>query len=375
MLASQRPAAAEGPLSAEDLAAMHRYWRAANYLTVGQIYLQDNPLLREPLRPSHIKPRLLGHWGTSPGLNLVYAHLNRLIREHDVDAIYLAGRVMAAQPCWRMSTWREPTLRSTPRSRGMQPGCGALQAVLDARWGAEPRERATPQARSTRGASSATSSPTPSAQPSTTPTSSPVPWSATARRRPAAGGLLEVHQLPQSCSRWCGLADPAPQRLQDRQSHRLGARIRRGSPRHTRRSRLRGPLRRGGRPSLRAPGLRRHARPCYEGIRAIQREAREGDPGVSGRPRWPAIVLRTPKGWTGPEEVGGLPIEGTFRSHQVPLSNVRSDPEQLAMLEEWMRSYRPEELFDAEGKLISELAALAPEGERRMGVEPPRQRR
>jgi xylulose-5-phosphate/fructose-6-phosphate phosphoketolase len=361
----------EGSLSDDLLDRMHRYWQAANYLTVGQIYLKDNPLLREPLDPSHIKPRLLGHWGTSPGLSLIYVHLNRLIRAHDLDSIYLAGpghggpAVLAN--VYLEGTYSEvypevsldaegmrrlfrqfstpggvPSHVSVPTPGSIHEG-GELGYVLTHAYGAA-FDNPDLLVAAVVGDGEAETGPLEGS------------WKSISFLNPARDGavlpILHLNGYKISGPTVLGRApDEEIRKLLEGYGYAVH-------------------FVEGDDPASVHQAFAAILDLCYEEIQAIQREAREGDPGVSWRPRWPAIVLRTPKGWTGPEEVGGLPIEGTFRSHQVPLSNVRSDPEQLAMLEEWLRSYRPEELFDAEGKLISELAALAPEGERRMGSNP-----
>jgi xylulose-5-phosphate/fructose-6-phosphate phosphoketolase len=361
----------EGSLSDDLLDRMHRYWQAANYLTLGQIYLKDNPLLREPLDPSHIKPRLLGHWGTSPGLSLIYVHLNRLIRAHDLDSIYLAGpghggpAVLAN--VYLEGTYSEvypevsldaegmrrlfrqfstpggvPSHVSVPTPGSIHEG-GELGYVLTHAYGAA-FDNPDLLVAAVVGDGEAETGPLEGS------------WKSISFLNPARDGavlpILHLNGYKISGPTVLGRApDEEIRKLLEGYGYAVH-------------------FVEGDDPASVHQAFAAILDLCYEEIQAIQREAREGDPGVSGRPRWPAIVLRTPKGWTGPEEVGGLPIEGTFRSHQVPLSNVRSDPEQLAMLEEWLRSYRPEELFDAEGKLISELAALAPEGERRMGSNP-----
>ncbi len=369
--AAPRPPEApiSGPLSEEMLARMHRYWAAANYLTIGQIYLQENPLLREPLRPQHIKPRLLGHWGTSPGLSFIYVHLNRLIREQDAQVLYLAGpghggpAILAC--VYLEGTYSEiypevsqdlagmkrlfrqfstpggvPSHVSVPTPGSIHEG-GELGYVLMHAFGAVFD---TPDllAVAVIGDGEAETGPLAGS------------WKSTSFLNPARDGAV----LPIL--------------------HLNGYKI--GGPTVLGRSRdedLRSFLEANGYEVHFVEGddpLRMHQAfaatldACYAQIRAIQQEARAN--GVSGRPRWPAIVLRTPKGWTGPREVDGLPVEGTFRSHQVPLANVRSDSEQLAQLEAWMRSYKPEELFDQHGRLISELAELSPKGERRMGANP-----
>jgi xylulose-5-phosphate/fructose-6-phosphate phosphoketolase len=362
---------AEGPLSAEQLAGIHRYWQAANYLAVGQIYLQDNPLLREPLEPEHIKPRLLGHWGTSPGLSLIYVHLNRLIREHDLDAIYLAGpghggpAVLAN--VYLEGTYSEVYPEVTQDAVGMRrlfrqfstpggmpshvsvptPGSihegGELGYVLAHAFGAA-FDNPDLLVAAVVGDGEAETGPLEGS------------WKSINFLNPARDGAV----LPILHLNGYKIANPTVLgRASDEEVRKLleghGYEVH---------------FVEGDDPAYVHQAFASTLDRCYEEIQAIQREAREGDPGVTGRPRWPAVVLRTPKGWTGPEEVNGLPVEGTFRSHQVPLSNVRSDPEQLAMLEAWMHSYHPEELFDEEGRLIPELAANAPRGDHRMGASP-----
>jgi xylulose-5-phosphate/fructose-6-phosphate phosphoketolase len=359
----------EGPLSDELLDRMQRYWQAANYLTVGQIYLQDNPLLREPLDPSQIKPRLLGHWGTSPGLSLIYVHLNRLIRERNADVIYLAGpghggpAVLAnvylegtysevypevsrdaAGMRWLFRQFSTPggvpSHVSVPTPGSIHEG-GELGYVLAHAFGAA-FDNPDLLVAAVVGDGEAETGPLEGS------------WKSISFLNPARDGAV----LPILHLNGYKIANPTV----------LG----RASDDDVR-SILEGQgyavhFVEGEDPTRVHQAFAATLDACHESIRAIQRAAREN--GVSGRPRWPVIVLRTPKGWTGPDEVGGVPVEGTFRSHQVPLSNVRSDPEQLALLEEWMRSYHPEELFDEEGRLVAELAALAPQGDRRMGASP-----
>jgi xylulose-5-phosphate/fructose-6-phosphate phosphoketolase len=359
----------EGPLSDDLLDRMQCYWQAANYLTVGQIYLQDNPLLREPLDRSHIKPRLLGHWGTSPGLSLIYVHLNRLIRERDLDAIYLAGpghggpAVLAN--VYLESTYSEvypevsrdaagmrrlfrqfstpggvPSHVSVPTPGSIHEG-GELGYVLTHAFGAA-FDNPDLLVAAVVGDGEAETGPLEGS------------WKSISFLNPASDGAV----LPILHLNGYKIANPTVLgRASDEEIRSLleghGYEVH---------------FVEGDDPSVVHQAFAATLDACHESIRTIQYEAREN--GVSGRPRWPAIVLRTPKGWTGPDEVNGLPVEGTFRAHQVPLSNVRTDPEQLALLEEWMRSYPPEELFDEGGRLISELATLAPEGERRMGSNP-----
>ncbi|HEX5915001.1 MAG TPA: hypothetical protein VFY54_17925, partial [Rubrobacter sp.] len=311
-----RPAAVEGPLSSEDLAAMDRYWRAANYLTVGQIYLQDNPLLREPLQPSHIKPRLLGHWGTSPGLNLVYAHLNRLIRERDVDTIFLAGpghggpAVLAN--VYLEGTYPEvypevsrgaagmrrlfrqfstpggvPSHVSVPTPGSIHEG-GELGYVLTHAYGAA-FDNPDLLACAVVGDGEAETGPLEGS------------WKSISFLNPARDGAV----LPILHLNGYKIANPT---VLGRASDEEVRAILEGHGYEVH-------FVEGDDPAYVHQTFAATLDRCYEGIQAIQREAREGDPSVSVRPRWPAIVLRTPKGWTGPEVVGGLPIEGTFRSH------------------------------------------------------------
>ncbi|TYB58049.1 phosphoketolase family protein [Nonomuraea sp. PA05] len=365
----QRRRATAGPLSPESLDLMQRYWQAANYVTVAQIYLMDNPLLREPLRPEHVKPRLLGHWGTSPGLNLIYLHLNRLIKEQDASVIYLAGPghggpALVGQG-WLEGTYSEFYPAVTPDLAGLRLLCrrfstpdgvpshvsvptpgsvhegGELGYVLSHAFGAA-FDNPDLIVAAVVGDGEAESGPLAGA------------WRSTAFLNPARdGAVLPILHLngykisgPAVISRDSDTDIEAFLRGNGYQAHFVE----------------------GDDP----PGVHQELAAtldrCHEQIRAIQREARRH--GVYDRPRWPAIVLRTPKGWTGPKEMDGRPAEGTFRSHQVPMSDTRTNPAHLAQLEEWLRSYRPEELFDEGGRLVPELAALAPAGDRRMSANP-----
>jgi xylulose-5-phosphate/fructose-6-phosphate phosphoketolase len=367
----QAPAAPDapphGPLSAELLARMKRYWQAANYLTIGQIYLQANPLLRYPLRPEHIKPRLLGHWGTSPGLSFIYVQLNRLIKERDANVIYLAGPGHGGPALvanvYLEGTYSEIYPQVSPDVEGMRqlfrqfstpggipshvsvptPGSihegGELGYVLMHAFGAV-YDNPDLIAVAVVGDGEAETGPLSGS------------WKSTMFLNPARDGAV----LPIL--------------------HLNGYKI--GGPTVFGRS-----SDEDVRDVIQGNGYDVHfvevddadtafqefaatLDACYERIRQIQEEARTS--GVNSRPRWPAIVLRTPKGWTGPKVVDGEPVEGTFRSHQVPLSGVAANPQHLAALEEWMLSYRPDEQFDRDGRLVPELAALAPSGDRRMGA-------
>ena len=358
------------PISPDLLARMDAYWRAANFLTVGQIYLQENPLLREPLRPEHIKPRLLGHWGTSPGLSLVYVHMNRAIRERDLDAIFLAGpghggpaivanvflegayseiypNVTRDTAGMRRLFRQFSTPCGIPSHVGPQtPGSvhegGELGYVLTHAFGAV-FDNPSLIAVAVVGDGEAETGPLEGS------------WKGISFLSPVHDGavlpVLHLNGYKISGPTVLGRSsdDDVRQLLS---AHGYAPRLVSGSdPMEVHRS------------------FAETLDECLDEIAEIQRAARANGR-TTGRPRWPAIVLRTPKGWTGPSEVDGVPVEGTFRAHQVPLSGVRTNAAHLAMLEAWMRSYRPEELFDADGRFVPTLAELAPIGARRMGANP-----
>jgi xylulose-5-phosphate/fructose-6-phosphate phosphoketolase len=353
------------------VARMDAYWRAANYLTIGQIYLRENPLLREPLRPEHIKPRLLGHWGTSPGLSLLYVHLNRLIKAHDLNAIYLAGPGHGG-PALLANTYLEGTYSEiypevSPDTTGMRrlfrqfsspggvpshvsvptPGSihegGELGYVLSHAFGAV-FDNPDLLAVAVVGDGEAETGPLEGS------------WKGVRYLNPARdGAVLPVLHLN-------GYKISGPTVL-GRASDEDVASLLRGQGYDA-------CFVEGDDPPVVHQDLAAALDTCYARIRAIQDAARGGGPPAPEAPRWPVIVLRTPKGWTGPKVVDGLPVEGTFRAHQVPLADVIDNPAHLAQLEAWMRSYRPEELFDAGGRLVPELAALPPAGDRRMSANP-----
>jgi xylulose-5-phosphate/fructose-6-phosphate phosphoketolase len=363
------PEPASGPLSAELLDLMIRYWDAANYLTVGQIYLQENPLLREPLRPEHIKPRLLGHWGTSPGLSLIYVHLNRLIRQHDVPMLYLAGPGHGG-PALVANVYLEGTYSEVYPliSRDVE----GMRRLF--------RQFSTPGG-------------IPSHVSVTTPGSIHEGGELGYVLAHAVGAAFDNPELIVVAVVGDGEAETGPLAGSWKGISFLNP-IRDGAVLpilHLNGYKIANPTVLGRssdddvRSFLAGQGYDVHfvegddpprvhqafaatLDRCYATIRAIQEDARAH--GVSDLPRWPAIVLRTPKGWTGPKELDGVPIEGTFRAHQVPLSDVRTDPAQLEMLEMWMRGYRPEELFDDNGALAAELFELAPRGDLRIGASP-----
>ncbi len=363
------PAPTSGPLTPALLDRMHRYWSAANYLTIGQIYLQDNPLLREPLLPRHIKPRLLGHWGTSPGLSFVYVHLNRLIREQDANVIFLAGPGHGG-PAVLANVYLEGTYSEIyPHVSQDLKGCTASVDSFLRQAASRATSACRRPDRFTRAASLATCSPTPSAPLSTIRICSSRRSSATAKRRRGrwqARGRASAFSTRRATVRCCRFCTSTATRSPVRP---CGAARRTSSCDDA--SRATATMCISSKATIRCASIScsppRWTR-CYERIRAIQKRARTH--GGAQEARWPAIVLRTPKGWTGPKVVHDLPIEGTFRAHQVPLADVQGDPEELALLEAWMRSYHPERLFDREGRLLEELRSLAPDGDRRMGANP-----
>ena len=349
------------------LQLMHQYWNAANYLTVGQIYLQANPLLREPLRPEHIKPRLLGHWGTSPGLNLLYVHLNRLITDHDVNMIYLAGpghggpAVLAN--VYLEGTYSEVYPQITQDAEGMRllfrqfstpggvpshvsvptPGSihegGELGYVLVHAFGAA-FDNPDLIVAAVVGDGEAETGPLEGS------------WKSLNFLNPVRdGAVLPILHLN-------GYKISGPTVLGRQHDEQVGRLLSSHGYEVY--------FVEGDEPMAVHQALAQTLDTCYEKIRAYQTEARRH--GFTIRPPWPAIVLRTPKGWTGPKEVDGLPVEGTFRAHQVPVADVKTKPEHLHILEEWMRSYQPQALFDEQGRVLPELAALAPKGERRMSA-------
>ena len=356
-------------LSARELELMDAYWRAANYLTIGQIYLQDNPLLREPLRPEHIKPRLLGHWGTAPGQTLLYVQLNRLITTRDANVIYLSGpghggpaiiacvylegayseiypEVLRDEAGIRRLFRQFSTPGGIPSHVSVTtPGSihegGELGYVLVHAFGAV-FDNPDLIVAAVIGDGEAETAPLEGG------------WKGISFLNPARDGAV----LPILHLNGYKIAGPT---VLGRATNDEVSRLIEGHGYEVF-------LVEGDEPSRVQQALAGALDTCHARIRAIQARAREH--GIAGRPRWPALVLRTPKGWTGPKVVDGRPVEGTFRAHQVPLSGVRDNPAHLRMLEAWMRSYRPEELFDRNGRLVPEVAALAPRGERRMGANP-----
>jgi xylulose-5-phosphate/fructose-6-phosphate phosphoketolase len=367
----------EGPQSeADDIGAspellrrMDAYFRAANYLSVGQIYLMDNPLLREPLKVEHIKPRLLGHWGTTPGLNFIYVHLNRVIKERGLDMIYITGPGHGG-PALVANTWLEGTYSElypevSLDTEGMRrlfkqfsfpggiPSHAAAETPGSINEGGElgySLAHAYGAVFDNPGLIAACVIGDGEAETGALATS----WHSNKFLNPVIdGAVLPILHLNgwKIANPTCLARMPEPELV----------------------ALLRGY---GYEPSFVSgddpPQVHRQMAQTLDAlldrIAAIQNEAREQ--GFKGRPIWPMLVLRTPKGWTGPEIVDGKPVEGTWRAHQVPLGGLRENPEHLRALEAWMRSYRPEELFDDEGRPVQELLELAPEGARRMGANP-----
>jgi xylulose-5-phosphate/fructose-6-phosphate phosphoketolase len=348
---------------------MDAYWRAANYLSVGQIYLLDNPLLREPLRPEHIKPRLLGHWGTTPAQNFIYVHLNRIINERDVNMIYISGPGHGG-PALVANTYLEGTYSQlysavtqdeaglkllfrqfscpggipshvAPETPGSIHEGGELGYSLSHAFGAV-LDNPDLVVACVVGDGEAETGPLATA------------WHSNKFLNPATDGVV----LPILHLNGYKIANPT-----------VLARISREELDQL----LRGygwtpHVVEGDDPGSMHALMATALDHIIDDIRQIKQAASMGD--TFRRPRWPMIVLITPKGWTGPKVVDGQPIEGTFRSHQVPLTDPATDPAHLAMLETWMKSYRPEELFDAHGTLRCDLAALAPKADRRMGANP-----
>jgi xylulose-5-phosphate/fructose-6-phosphate phosphoketolase len=356
------------PLSPEELGLLDAWWRAANYISVGQIYLLDNPLLREPLRLDHIKPRLLGHWGTTPGLNFVYAHLNRVIKQRDLNAMYVIGPGHGA-PGIVANTYLEGTYTEVyPQISRDAEGLRRLFRQFSFPGGI------------------------PSHVAAETPGSIHEGGELGYALAHAYGAAFDNPDLVVFCVVGDGEAETGPlatswhanKFLNPRQDgavvpilHLNGFKIANPTvlariPHDELRSLLQGY---GHKPYFVEgddPGEmhQRMASVLDEVMDDIARIKRDAAAGSRERPRWPAIVLRTPKGWTGPREVDGLPAEGSFRSHQVPLTGFAGKPEHVKALEDWLRGYRPEELFTAKGALRPEIAALAPSGERRMSANP-----
>ncbi|WP_430249898.1 phosphoketolase family protein [Neorhizobium sp. DAR64860/K0K1] len=357
-------------ISTEELTLIDRYWRAANYLSVGQIYLLDNPLLKEPLKPEHIKARLLGHWGTTPGLNFIYAHLNRMIRNRDLSMIYVCGPGHGG-PGMVASTYLEGTYseiypdisedaegmrklfqqfsfpggipsHAAPETPGSIHEGGELGYALVHAYGAA-FDNPNLIVACVVGDGEAETGPLSAS------------WQSNKFLNPARDGAV----LPILHLNGYKIANPT-----------LLGRMADEDIEHLFRGHGYEPFFvEGHEPADMHRQMAAAFETVFDRIRTIQAEARDGT--VSeGFPRWPMIVFRSPKGWTGPKEVDGKKVEGFWRAHQVPVSGCREDDEHRKVLEDWMRSYNPDDLFDANGRLKEELRALSPGGERRMGANP-----
>jgi xylulose-5-phosphate/fructose-6-phosphate phosphoketolase len=354
-------------VSPDLLRRMDAYWRAANYLSVGQIYLYDNPLLREPLLPEHIKPRLLGHWGTTPGQNFVYVHLNRIINQYDLEMLYVSGPGHGG-PALVANTYLEGSYSEFyPNVSRDEEGMKRLFRQFSFPGGipshVAPETPGSIHEGGELGYSLAHSFGAAFDNPNlivacvvgdgeaeTGPLA--ASWHANKFLNPATDGAV----LPILHLNGYKIANPT-----------ILARISSGELEQLFRGYGYRPyFVEGDEPEKMHQIMAATLDEVVAEIQGIQSAARTG--GFALRPSWPMIVLRTPKGWTGPGLVDGQQIEGTFRAHQVPLTEVRSRPEHLKLLEDWMRSYRPEELFDETGRLSPELRQLAPQGERRMGA-------
>src|SRR5438309_660898 len=363
--APTRSTVKDKPLNAEELRKTEIYWRACNYLSLGMIYLRDNPLLTEPLKPEHIKNRLLGHWGSSPGLSFIYVHLNRLIKKYDLDMIFLAGPGHGAPgvlgPAYLEGTYSEvypeksldvDGLRQffhefsfpggigshcTPETPGSIHEGGELGYVLSHACGAAFDNPELIVAAVVGDGESETG---PLA----------TSWHISKFLSPIRDGAV----LPILHLNGYKINNPT---LLARISHEELEQLFRGygwTPYFVE----------GSDPDTMHQAMAATVEQCISDIRKVQQEARES--GVARRPRWPMIVLRSPKGWGAPENVNGHRLEGFWRAHQVPLPDVKKDPEQLRILETWMRSLKPEDFFDGSGKFAAPFRDLAPKGNRRM---------
>jgi xylulose-5-phosphate/fructose-6-phosphate phosphoketolase len=359
----------EGQISEELLNRIHRYWCAANYLSVGQIYLLDNPLLRRPLKKEHIKPRLLGHWGTTPGLNFIYVHLNRIIKEYDLNLLYVTGPGHGG-PALVANTYLEGTYselypdlsqdaeglkklfrqfsfpggipsHTAPETPGSIHEGGELGYALSHAYGAA-LDNPSLIVICVVGDGEAETGPLATA------------WHSNKFLNPTSDGavLPILHLNGYKIANPTILARISPEELE---SLFVGYGYK---PYYVE----------GSDPKVAHRCMAETLDTVVAEIKRIQLDARTK--GIKKRPAWPMIILKTPKGWTGPKEVDGKKTEDFWRSHQVPFGELDKNPDHLKLLEDWMKSYKPEELFDENGRLIPELADLAPKGDRRMGANP-----
>src|ERR1700716_709070 len=356
-------------LDAEAARKIDAYWRAANYLSVGQIYLCDNPLLKEPLAIGHVKRMLLGHWGTTPGQNFIYTHLNRIIKKYDVNMVYMSGPGHGG-PAVVAGTYLEGTY-SEIYANVSQDETGLKRLFTQFSFPGGIPSHASAEC------------------PGSIHEGGELGYSLSH----AFGAVFDNPELVVACVIGDGEAETGPLATSWHSNkflnpasdgavlailHLNGYKI--ANPAilaRISREELQQLLRgygwtpyfvEGHEPEPMHEAMAATLDTAVEQIKQIQQDARVH--GNSSRPRWPMIVLNSPKGWTGPKTIDGLQIEGTFRSHQVPLSDPAKHPEHLKLLEDWLKTYRPEELFDAHGRLRPELADLAPKGKRRMGANP-----
>ncbi|PKO46072.1 MAG: phosphoketolase [Betaproteobacteria bacterium HGW-Betaproteobacteria-22] len=356
-------------LSEQELSLTHRYWSACNYLAAGMIYLRDNPLLKTPLKTEHIKQRLLGHWGSSPGLSFAYVHLNRLIKKYDLNAIFLAGPGHGAPgvlgPVYLEGTYSEVYPNKSEDEEGLKhffkefsfpggigshctpelPGSihegGELGYSISHAFGAAYDN---PDLLVTVMVGDGESETGPLA----------TSWHSNKFLNPITDGAV----LPILHLNGYKINNPT---ILSRISHQELEDLFKGygwAPYFVE----------GSNPEIMHQAMAATLETCIDEIKKIQSTARQS--GIPTRPRWPMIVLRSPKGWTGPKEVDGHKVEGFWRAHQVPMGNIRENPQHLSQLEAWLKSYAPEQLFDASGKLMPELKQLAPHGNKRMSANP-----
>ncbi|MGE5325679.1 MAG: phosphoketolase, partial [Deltaproteobacteria bacterium] len=368
-LKDQKIVAKAKPLSKDLLHRMDAYWRAANYLSVGQIYLFDNPLLREPLKPQHVKPRLLGHWGTTPGLNFIYVHLNRLIKGRDLNVIYITGPGHGG-PGLVANTYLEGTY-SEFYNDIPQNALGMKRLFKQFSFPGGIPSHVAPE----------------------TPGSIHEGGELGYAIAHAAGAVLDNLDLIACCVVGDGEAETGPLSTSWHSNKFLNP-LRDGAVLpilHLNGYKINNPtvlgrlsdeelihlfrgygytpwFVEGDDPKAMHQLMAATLDEIVNNIQEIQAKARRTKKPV--RPAWPMIILRTPKGWTGPKVVDGKQVEGTYRAHQVPMAETRTNPQHLKLLEKWMKSYKPDELFSVEGTLKPELSELAPRGTRRMGANP-----
>ncbi len=368
-MATTRETPSKKPLSDELLQQMDAYWRAANYLSVGQIYLYDNPLLKQPLKLQHIKPRLLGHWGTTPGLNFIYVHMNRVIKKYDLNAIFVTGPGHGG-PGVVANTYLEGTY-SELYPNVSQDEAGMKRLFTQFSFPGGIPSHAAPE----------------------TPGSINEGGELGYSLAHAYGAVFDNPDLLAVCVVGDGEAETGPLATSWHSNKFLNP-VRDGAVLpilHLNGYKIANPtvLARisleelealfrgygyaphfveGDDPQTMHQLMAAALEDIVEDIRGLQNAARSGK--LKTRPAWPMMILITPKGWTGPKEVDGLPVEGTWRSHQVPLAELGKSPEHLKMLEDWIKSYKADELFDEDGRLYPELADLAPKGDRRMSANP-----